>query len=149
MNKLDKQFEQMMKGVQIDSPSSDFTLRVMSRIQAEAAVQRKPILQNYQPVISKRTWIILIVAFILLLIYITVSSQDAAPASDTGFWSTVSGKIGAFNNQEASSVLKTGMGLFTSIPTIAYLILTASLALWTLDSVLTRFRHEHSRIQIN
>jgi len=149
MNKLDKQFEQMMKGVQIDSPSSDFTLRVMSRIQAEAAVQRKPILQNYQPVISKRTWIILIVAFIMLLIYVTVSSQDAAPASDTGFWSTVSGKIGTFNNQETSSILKTGMGWFTSIPTIAYLILMASLSLWTLDSVLTRFRHQHSRIQTN
>jgi len=148
MNKLDKQFEQMIKGVQIDSPSSDFTLRVMSRIQAEAAVQRKPILQNYQPVISKRTWIILIVAFILLLIYITVSSQNATPASDTGFWSTVSGKIGGFNNQEASSILKTGMGLFTSIPSIAYLILTASLALWTLDSVLSRFRHHSSEIQI-
>ena len=148
MNKLDKQFEQMIKGVQIDSPSSDFTLRVMSRIQAEAAVQRKPILQNYQPVISKRTWIILIVAFILLLIYITVSSQNATPASDTGFWSTVSGKIGGFNNQEASSILKKGTGLFTSIPTIAYLILTASMALWTLDSVLSRFRHHSSEIQI-
>jgi uncharacterized protein with PQ loop repeat len=149
MNKLDKQFEQMMRGIQIDSPSSDFTLRVMSRIQAEAAVQRQPILQNYQPVISKRTWIILIVAFVLLLIYITVSSRNAAPAGDTGFWSTVSGKIGGLNNQEASSILKTGMGLFTSIPPIAYLILTASLALWTLDSILTQFRHQHSRIQTN
>jgi len=149
MNKLDKQFEQMMKGVQIDSPSSDFTLKVMSRIQAEAAVQRKPILQNYQPVISKRTWIILIVVFILLLIYITVSSQNAAPASNTGFWSTVSGKIGGLNNQEASSILKKGTGLFTSIPTIAYLILTASMALWTLDSVLNRFRHQHTGIQTN
>jgi len=148
MNKLDKQFEQMMKGVQIDSPSSDFTFSVMSRIQAEAAVQQKSVLQNYQPVISKRTWIILIVVFILLLIYITVSSQDAAPASNTGFWSTVSGKIGAFNNQEASSILKRGTGLFASIPTIAYLILTASLALWTLDSVLSRFRHHSSEIQI-
>jgi len=148
MNKLDKQFEQMMKGVQIDTPSSDFTLRVMSRIQAEAAVQRKPILQNYQPVISKRTWIILIVVFIFLLIYITVSSQDAAPASNTGFWSTISGKIGAFNNQEASSILKTGMGLFTLIPTTAYLILTASLTLWTLDSVLNRFRHHSSEIRL-
>jgi len=149
MNKLDKQFEQLMKGVQIDSPSSDFTLRVMNRIQAEAAAQRKPILQNYQPVISKRTWIILIVAFILLLIYITVSSQDAAPASNTGFWSTVSGKIGLLNNQEASSILKKGTGLFTSIPTIAYLILMASLALWTLDSVLTRFRHHSPEIRLS
>jgi hypothetical protein len=149
MKKLDKQFEQMMKGIQIDSPSSDFTFNVMSRIQAEAAVQRKSVLQNYQPVISKRTWIILIVAFVLLLIFITVTGQDAAPANSTGFWSTVSGKIGALNNQEASSILKRGTGLFTSIPTIAYLILTASLALWTLDSILSRFRHQHSGIQIN
>jgi hypothetical protein len=149
MNKLDKQFEQMMKGIQIDSPSSDFTLRVMSRIQAEAAVQRKPILQNYQPVISKRTWIILIILFLLLLIYITVSSQDALPASNTGFWSTISGKIGALNNQEASTILKRGTGLFTSIPAMAYLILTASLALWTLDSVLNRFRHQHSGVKTN
>jgi len=149
MNKLDKQFEEMMKGVRIDSPSSDFTFSVMSRIQAEAAVQRKSILQNYQPVISKRTWIILIVAFLLLLIYIAVSSQDALPASNTGFWSTISGKIGAFNNQEASSILKKGTGLFTSIPTIAYLILTASLALWSLDGFLNRFRHQHSGIHTN
>jgi hypothetical protein len=131
MNKLDKQFEQMMKGIQIDSPSSDFTFSVMSRIQAEAAVQRKSVLQNYQPVISKRTWIILIVAFVLLLIFITVSGQDAAPASNIGFWSTISGKIGALNNQEGSSILKRGTGLFTSIPTTAYLILTTALALWT------------------
>jgi len=149
MNKLDKQFEQMMKGVQIYSPSSDFTHRVMSRIQAEAAVQRKPLLQNYQPVISKRIWIILIVVFILLLIYVSVSSQDVAPASNTGFWSTVSGKIGAFNNQEASSILKRGTALFTSIPTIAYLILTASLALWTLDGFLSRFIHHSSKIRIS
>jgi hypothetical protein len=149
MNKLDKQFEEMMKRVRIDSPSSDFTLKVMSRVQAEAAVQRKPILQDYQPVISKRTWIILIVVFLLLLIYITVSSQDVAPASNTGFWSTVSEKIGALNNQETSSILKRGTGLFTSIPTIAYLILSASLALWTLDGFLARFRHHSSEIRVS
>ena len=68
MNKLDKQFEQMMKGNRIDSPSSDFTLKVMSRIQAEAAVQKRPILADYQPVISKKTWIIMLVVFVLLLI---------------------------------------------------------------------------------
>ncbi len=149
MNKLDKQFEQMMKGVQIDSPSSDFTFSVMSRIQAEAAVQRKSVLQNYQPVISKRTWIILIVAFVLLLIFVTVSGQDAAPASSTGFWSTVSEKIGALNNQEASSILKRGTGLFTSIPSIVYLILTTSLALWTLDGFLNRFVHRSSEIRVS
>ena len=149
MNKLDKQFEQMMKGIRIDSPSPDFNLRVMSRIEAEAAVQRKPLLQNYQPVIGKRTWIILVAVFLLLVIYITVSSQDTVSANDTGIWSTISEKIGAFNNKEVSSILSTGMSLFTSIPQIAYLIILSSLTLWTLDSFLTRFKRRSSSIRIN
>jgi len=144
MNKQDKQFGEMMKGMKIESPSSDFAFKVMSRVYAEAAVQRKPLLQNYQPVISKRTWIILIVAFILLLIYITVSGQAAPAGENTGFWSTLFGKMEVFNNKEASSALKTGTGLFTSIPTIAYLILIAALALWNLDGFLSKFKHQHS-----
>lgn len=149
MNKLDKQFGEMMKGMKIESPSSDFMFKVMSRVYAEAAVQQKPLLQNYQPVISKRTWIILIVAFIALMIYITVSGQAATPAGGTGFWSTVSEKVGVFNNNEASSILKSGTGLFTSIPTIAYLILIAALALWTLDGFLNKLRHQHTDLQSN
>ena len=146
MNKLDKQFEQMMKGIRIDSPSSDFSLKVMSRIQAEAAVQKQHILADYQPVISKKTWIIMLVVFVLLLIYITVSSPEAAPATNSGLWSTVSGKLSALQTPEVSKIWKAGAGLFTSIPPVAFLILTASLALWTLDSFLTRFKHNSSEI---
>ena len=146
MNKQDKQFGELMRGMKIESPSTDFTFRVMSRVYAEAAVQRKPLLANYQPVISKRTWIILIVAFLLLLIYITVSGQGASAGESTGFWGTLFGKMEAINNKGASSVLKTGTGLFTSIPTIAYLILIAALALWTLDGFLSKFKHQHSEV---
>jgi len=146
MNKQDKQFGELMKGMKIESPSTDFTFRVMSRVYAEAAVQRKPLLANYEPVISKRTWIILIVAFLLLMVYITVSGQGASAGESTGFWGTLFGKMEAFNTTEASSVLKTGAGLFTSIPTIAYLILIAALALWTLDGILSRFKHQHSEV---
>jgi hypothetical protein len=149
MNKQDKQFGEMMKGMKIESPSSDFMFKVMSRVYAEAAVQRKPLLQNYQPVISKRAWIILIVAFVALMIYITVSGQPATPAGGTGFWSTVSEKMGSLQTSEASSILKTGTGLFTSIPTIAYLILIAALALWTLDGFLNKLRHQHTDLQSN
>lgn len=142
MNKLDKQFEQMMKGIRIDSPSTDFTVQVMSRIQAEAAVQKRSILQDYQPVISRKAWIILILAFVLILIYSIVSTQDAAPAADKGIWSTISGTLDQIKTSEVSSLWQKGMGLFASIPSIALLILTATLALWTLDSFLGRFRHE-------
>ena len=146
MNKQDKQFGELMKGMKIESPSTDFTFRVMSRVYAEAAVHRKPLLANYQPVISKRTWIILIVAFLLLMVYITISGQDASAGESTGFWDTLFGKMEAFNTKEASSVLKTGTGLFTSIPTLAYLILIAALALWTLDGFLSKFKHQHSEV---
>ena len=146
MNKQDKQFGELMKGMMIESPSSDFTFRVMSRVYAEAAVQPKPLLANYQPVISKRTWIFLIMAFAALMVYVTISGQAAPVGESTGFWSTLLSKMEAFNNKEASSVLKTGTGLFTSIPTIAYLILIAALALWTLDGFLGKFKHQHSSV---
>lgn len=147
MNKLDKQFEEMMKGVRIDSPSSDFTLKVMSRIQAEAAVQRRPILQDYQPVISKRTWIILIVVFVLLMIYMMTSGKASTPSGSSGFWLTVTGSLNQLKTSEVSSIWQKGMGIFASVPLIAYLILTASLALWTLDSYLNRFKHHTSNIE--
>ena len=140
MNKLDTQFEQMMKGIRIDSPSSDFTIRVMSRIQAEAAVQRLPVLQNYQPVISKKTWIILIAAFVLLMIYVSVSGNETTVA-DQGIWSTLSGYLGKLQVKEVSSIWQTGTSLFAKVPSIAYLILASTLALWTLDGFLGRFKH--------
>lgn len=140
MNKLDKQFEQMMKGIKIDSPSSDFTLKVMSRIQAEAAVTRRSLLQDYQPVISKKVWVVLISAFVLLLIYITVSGPESAPAKGTGFWSSVSQSMNIFKTRE-SSILQKSIGIFSSVPPIAYMIVLASLALWTLDGFLGKLRH--------
>jgi len=148
MNKLDQQFEEMMKGIRIDSPSSDFTLKVMSRIQAEAAVQKRSVVQDYQPVISKRTWIIMIVAFILFMVYITVSGQDSASSNSTGMWSRIFSSLNSLKTDEVSSVWQKGVGMFSSIPSIAYLILTATLALWTFDLFLNRLRHHPSEVKI-
>lgn len=149
MKKLDKQFEQMIKGVRIDSPSSDFTLKVMSRVQAEAAVRKRSLLEDYQPVISRRTWIILIAAFVLLTIYITISGKTQSPSSDQGIWSAIPDALSKLNTSRVSTIWQTGLGIFTTIPPIAYLILTASLGLWTLDSFLSRFRNNSSKIRLN
>lgn len=149
MNKLDKQFEEMMKEVRIDSPSSDFTLKVMSRIQAEAAVTKRSVLQDYQPVISNKTWIILIGVFVVLMIYLMASGKESAASDSSGFWSTLTGSMSQLKTSEVSSIWQKGIGVFTSVPLIAYLILTASLALWTLDSVLNRFKHRPSEIHIS
>lgn len=149
MNKLDKQFEQLMKGIQIDSPSSDFTNKVMSRIQAEAAVQKQPILAGYEPVISKKTWIILFVIFAALMIYITVSGKDTTTTTGSGFISTILNSFNQLEVNKVSSFWQKGMGIFSSIPMVAYLIVTASLALLTLDGFLSRFKHDASKIQLN
>jgi uncharacterized protein with PQ loop repeat len=149
MNKLDKQFEQLMKGVNIDSPSKGFSLKVMERIQAEAAVQKHAIKEEYQPVISRKVWIILIAAFILLIVYISLSAPETAPVKEPGLWSTISGTLQKIEPKGVSNMWQSAMGLLTSIPPIAYLILMTSMALWTLDSFLTRFRHSASHVQVN
>jgi hypothetical protein len=138
MNKLDKQFGEMMKGgIRLDSPSSDFTLKVMSRVYAEAAVKPKSVLQDYQPVISKRTWIIMISAFVFVMIYL-ISMGNGATEGDKGLVSDFAGKLNSLND-----VFKNGIGLFKAIPSVAYLIVISALGLWTLDSVFQRF-HQHS-----
>ena len=149
MNKLDKQFEEMMKGITIDSPSSDFTMKVMSRIQAEAAVQKRPILAGYEPVISKKTWIMLLIIFAALMIYINVAGKDTDSANTSGFMATILNSMNQLEVNKVSSFWQKGMGIFSSIPMVAYLIITASLALLTLDGFLNLFKHEASKIRMN
>ncbi len=128
----------MMKGgVKLNSPSSDFAVKVMSRVYAEAAVKPKPVLQDYQPVISKRAWMIMISAFILITIYM-MSLGHGASGGEKGLVSDFAGKLSSLNN-----VFQSGAGIFKTIPSVAYLIVISALALWTLDSVFQRFR-QHS-----
>lgn len=141
MNKLDQQFTEVMKDIRIDSPSENFKVKVMSRILAEAAVTRKALLQDYKPVISKRAWIIMLVAFVALIVYILLTGSSAEPASGSGLLGTVAGKMQSFNNSELPKLWEKGAGIFSTIPPVAYVIILSSLALWTLDSFLTKLRH--------
>ena len=144
MNKLDKQFEQMMKAVKVESPSEDFRIKVMSRILAEAAVMRRPLLQDYKPVISNRTWIVLSGIFVALVSFIIFQAINATPsATDQGVLSTFTDSMSKVN----TSLVHKGFGLFSSIPTVAYLIILASLSLWTLDSFLSKLKHHPSNIE--
>lgn len=149
MDKLDKQFAQLMKEMTIDSPSKGFSMKVMERIQAEAAVQKKPLLEDYKPVISSKTWILMIVGFVALIVYVLLSGNDTAPVQDTGLMSVLSESVQKFQTSKVSNVWQTANGIFASIPSVAYLIMLASLALWTLDMFLTRMKHTGSQLQVN
>ena len=148
MNKLDKQFEEMMKGIKIDSPSSDFALKVMSRVQAEAAVKRHSLIENYQPVISKRTWIILIAIFVFFFIYVLTFNGNASVDQNRGILSDVLGSVSKLNATAPVSILKTGVGIFRSVPPVAYLIVFSSMLLWTIDSFLSRMRQRSNELHI-
>ncbi len=145
MDKQDKQFEQLMKGMTLSSPSADFTHRVMGRIQAEAAVMPRKVLQNYQPVISRKTWVVLGVLCVALLVYITVSGAGSATETAPGFWANLLGSIEKVNSQEVGSIWQKGMSWFGSIPTVALLIVASTLALYTLDAYLTRMRRHTAK----
>lgn len=145
MNKQDKQFEQLMKGMTLSSPSADFTHRVMGRIQAEAAVMPRKVLQNYQPVISRKTWVVLGVLCVALMVYITVSGTGSATETAPGFWANLLGSIEKVNSQEVGSIWQKGMSWFGSIPTVALLIVASTLALYTLDAYLTRMRRHTAK----
>lgn len=142
MNKLDKQFAEMMKDIRIDAPSGDFSVKVMSRILAEAAVKRKPLLQDYQPVISKRAWIILLVTFVALMVYVLFTGSSAAPAADSGLLGTITGNLQRIDTSTLPKLWEKGTGIFSTIPPVAYVIILSALALWTLDSFLTKLRHD-------
>lgn len=148
MNKQDKQFEQLMKGMNLNSPSADFTNRVMSQIQAEAAVTPKKVLQNYQPVISVKTWIITGILCAALLVYITVSGSGSGTETAPGFWSNLLGSIEKVNSGEVSSIWQKGIGWFGSIPSVALLIVAATLSLYTLDTYLTKLRHHSHKLDV-
>jgi len=144
MNKLDKQFEQIMKGMKVDSPSDDFRIKIMSRIQAEAAVIRRPLLINYKPVISKRAWIILIGIFVAFVAYVVFLAIEPGPSvNNQDVMSIVTDSISKANN----SIFQKGFGLFSSVPSVAYLIILASLSLWTLDSFLSKLKHNPSEVE--
>jgi hypothetical protein len=147
MNKLDKQFGELMRETKIEAPSSNFTLNVMNRIHAEAAIRQKHLLQEYQPVISRKTWIIMGVAFVLFLIYITVAGQGSDQPNSTGTLSAFTEKLLQFNASGSAGLLGSISKVFASVPMVAYVILLASLALWTLDAYLNKLRnkmHSHA-----
>jgi drug/metabolite transporter (DMT)-like permease len=140
MNKLDRQFGEMMKGMKMDSPSADFKTRLMSRIMAEAAVMRRPLLADYKPVIGKKTWIAITVVFVATIIYMLWPSGQPAPGSvQHGTLSVVTDSAA----KATGTILEKGVGMFGSIPTVAYMVALASLSLWAIDLFLSHWKRQH------
>ena len=149
MDKLDKQFEQIMKGVKLESPSKGFTMNVMQRIQAEAVIQKRSVIDDYQPVIGRKAWIVIIAAFIAMVAYVLFTGNETTQAPDNGIMSVIAESAQKLNTQRVSTMWESVNGMFASIPSMAYLIIIASSLLWSLDLYLTRMKNAQSNIQVN
>lgn len=149
MDKLDKQFEQIMKGVKLESPSKGFTMKVMEQIQAEAALQKRSVREDYQPVIGRKSWILIIAAFIGLIVYILLTGNETTQAPPSGIMATLAESAQKLDTRGLSTMWESVNGMFASIPSMAYLIIIASSILWSLDFYLTRMKHGQSNIHVS
>lgn len=67
MNEQDKKIKQLLKG-NFDETTlpSDFTHHVMQKIVVQKVMEEQPAFE-YEPVISKRAWMVIIVSFFVLI----------------------------------------------------------------------------------
>lgn len=65
--------EKMMKGLEIDKPSEDFTSSLMQQIHALEATEAT----QYQPLISKPAWLVLTLILVATTSYIALNSNTS------------------------------------------------------------------------
>jgi hypothetical protein len=69
---IEKLVDKMMKETTLEKPSINFTDRVMSQVEAVA----KPSGVVYQPLISKKIWLLIAIGFIALLLFSFFGTQS-------------------------------------------------------------------------
>jgi hypothetical protein len=57
----------------MEVPSSNFVNKVMERVQEEVATSQTPV---YQPVISKRAWVMILAAFVICSVFLLTGSSE-------------------------------------------------------------------------
>ncbi|SFC59180.1 hypothetical protein [Flavobacterium phragmitis] len=86
---IEKLIEKMMAEDKLQSPSIDFT----SKIMAEVHVLEEKKLKAYKPLISKTVWMLMGVAVIALIIYISLFSSSESSLEIDKFGKLYSDKI--------------------------------------------------------
>ena len=72
-NKLDAMLERLMRDEALESPSDGFTDKVMDKVYALEASSATA----YKPLISKRTWLLIAMLFLALVVYVILNGNSA------------------------------------------------------------------------
>lgn len=137
MKTLDNDIElkNLIKGIKLDSPGSDFTTKVMNRV-----FEEKPVVEivKKEKLLGRGFWIILSL-FAILFLAMFISSTTGI--QDDGQLANIFGKIGSSSLTSGYESVFSKMG---SLPLSIGGILFAASILIFIDKFLPRFMPDHS-----
>lgn len=142
MNTLDKNFEKLMKGQKLSSPSSRFSINVMEQIyQIKSQIV-------YKPLINKWTWRAL---FILLGVFVGYVFLGGAPTASTGKYdlfgqlrSIFPAHSSLMEQDPAANISKSFVDYFNQVPVEFSLSIIALALLLMVDYVFMKRKREIS-----
>jgi len=121
---IEHMVDKMMKEISLDTPSSNFTTNVMTQV--ETIVNQSTI--KYQPLISKRSWVLILISVFTLIIYFVfdASLESSGWFSGIDFSLVSSNKL--TNTMSSLKLSKTtfyaviilSVMLFVQIPVLKY-----------------------------
>lgn len=79
-NNEEELVKKMIKGLPLERPSSDFTQKVMQQ------VLRRSLKNSYQPLISKRAWLVIAMMFILGVLWLFYNPETSLIDSEALSW---------------------------------------------------------------
>jgi hypothetical protein len=95
--KEEKALSSLMGKYVVDSPSPDFTKKVMAGLQASTSINVNPV------IIGKKAWFFIYAAITAFVIYIIASGSKAEVESDPGIYSDLLSRIGDLFSQAGGS----------------------------------------------
>lgn len=131
----DTELKNLIKGIKLDSPGSDFTSKVMNRVFEEKTIVE---IVKKERLLGKGFWIILSL-FAMLFLVMFISSTTGI--QDDGQLSSIFGKIGSSSLTSGYESVFSRMG---SLPLSIGGILFAASILIFIDKFLPRFMPNHS-----
>ena len=78
MDRLDAFTRKVVREIPLEKPSKDFSKNVMAEIYA---LEKRRVSQQYEPLISKKVWLLLLVFFIVMFLWVFNNSEGEATST--------------------------------------------------------------------
>ena len=131
----DMELRKLLKEVQLDTPSKDFTIKVMNRVWEEKSIQSRVEVIKNERILGKGFWIILILFIALFAAVVFTSGNGGQEAGQ------LSKLMQGLQNEEVSEGYKSFFSNLGSLPLSISGILLASTLLVFIDRILSSVGH--------